>query len=173
MKAGAGKDRKGKGKDTSLVSAHFPEEADRGEGSATRPSVETQDTRIEYPSIWEVPESPRPKKKAAPKQREPDPIAEGLDLEEAVVRRRDWTPPPDTTIPSPFTDSTGKENKALTQNADGTFTNLLSNFAYAQSPSAQVTAKSANANTEVAAATKRRRIEVSLLAWTYSVEQLC
>jgi hypothetical protein len=163
-KAGAGKDGKAKGNDTSLVSAHFPEEADKGDRSVTRPSVEAQDTHIEYPSIWEVPESPRPKKKAAPKQRQPDPIAEGLELEEAVVRRRDWTPPPDTTIPSPFTDSAAKENKTLTHDADGTFTSLISNFTYAQSPSAQVTAKSTNTSTDVAAATKRRRIEVSLLA---------
>ncbi|KAG9194399.1 hypothetical protein G6011_04434 [Alternaria panax] len=164
-KAGAGKDGKAKGKDTSLVSAHFPEDADRGEAAAAaaaaaQPSVEAQDTRIEFPLICEVPESPRPKKKAAPKQRQPDLVAEGMDLEEAVVRRRDWTPPPNTTIPSPSTGSAGKENKTLTQNADDTFTSLLSNFAYAQSPSAQVTAKLANADSEVAAATKRRRIEL-------------
>jgi hypothetical protein len=164
------KAKAGTGKDASLVSAHFPEEADKCETSGTRPSIQVQDTHTEYPSIWEVHESPRLKKKAAPRQRQPDPIAEGLDLEEAVVRRRDWTPPPDTTVPSPFTDSAGKENRTLAQNADGTFTNLLSNFAYAQSPSAQVTAKSTNADTEVVAATKRRRIEVSLLAWTRSME---
>ncbi|CAN9224960.1 unnamed protein product [Alternaria alternata] len=154
------KAKAGAGKDASLVSAHFPEEADKGETSGTRPSIQVQDTHAEYPSIWEVHESPRLKKKAAPRQRQPDPIAEGLDLEEAVVRRQDWTPPPDTTVPSPFTDSAGKENRTLAQNADGTFTNLLSNFAYAQSPSAQVTAKSTNADTEVVAATKRRRIEL-------------
>jgi hypothetical protein len=156
-KVGSGKGKQG---DASVVSAHFQDGADGGDGSATRASVEDQDTHVKHPLIWDVPESPKPKKKAAPKQRQPDIIAEALELEEAVVRRRDWTPPPDTTIPSPFTDSTGKENKALSQNADGSFSNLLSNFAYAQSPSAQATTKSNNAATEAGAATKRRRIEL-------------
>ncbi|KAI4660117.1 uncharacterized protein J4E79_005921 [Alternaria viburni] len=155
-KAGAGKGKQG---DASLVSAHLGGGADGGQESATRPSVEDHDTQAKPQSIWEVPDSPKPKKKAAPKQRQPDPIAQGLELEEAVVRRRDWTPPPDTTIASPFTDSTGKENKTLSQNANGSFTNLLSNFAYAQSPSAQTAAKSNNA-TGAVAATKRRRIEL-------------
>ncbi|KAL1798457.1 hypothetical protein ACET3X_002494 [Alternaria dauci] len=158
-KSRVSKAKAGAGKDASLVSAHFPGEADRDEASVTRPSNEVQDTHVEYPSIWEVPKSPRPKKKTAPKQRRPDPVEE-LDLDEAVVRRRDWTPPPDATIPSPFTDSAGKENKTLTHNADGTFTNLLSNFAYAQAPSAQAATKSAHTDTEVVAVTKRRRIEL-------------
>lgn len=156
-KAGAGKGKQG---DASLVSAHFQDVADGGEGSAARPSVEDHDTQVKPQSIWDVPGSPKPKKKAALKQRQPDPIAEGLELEEAVVRRRDWTPPPGTTIASPFTDSTGKENKTFSQNADGSFTNLLSNFAYAQSPSAQVATKSATAAPGAVAATKRRRIEL-------------
>ncbi|KAF1940123.1 structure-specific endonuclease subunit SLX4 [Clathrospora elynae] len=159
------KDGKGQRQDASLVSAHFCDNTDRGEGSAvdrqgTLKSVETRNADIEVASIWELPQSPRPKKRAASKQQPPEPIAEGLHLEEAVMRRRDWTPPHDTAFHSPSTQSTGKENKQLAQNADGTFTHMLSNFTFAQLPSAQITAKPTSAHTGVMAATKRRRVEL-------------
>jgi hypothetical protein len=160
----AKKNVKGQRDDTDTVSAHFRKDAEEGgEAStpheqATRTSAVAQDTNNRDTSIWDIPQSPPPKKKTAPKQRPPDPLAQGLELDEAVIRRRDWTPPPaDTTIQTPFTDSTEKENQGSVQNADGTFTNLLSNFAYAQSPSV---AKASNSTTEVMAATKRRRVEL-------------
>jgi hypothetical protein len=159
------KDGKAQRDDADIVSAHFRKDIDKGVGrsatheQATRKSVEAQEADNGDASIWDIPQSPRPKKKTAPKQRPPDPIAEGLELDEAVLRRRDWTPTPaGTTIQTPFTDSTGKENKGSVRNADGTFTNLLSNFAYAQSPSA---VKATSSTTmEVMAATKRRRVEL-------------
>ncbi|KAH9860952.1 hypothetical protein IAQ61_010688 [Plenodomus lingam] len=113
-------------------------------------------------TIWEVPQSPRPKKKTAPKQKKVDPLAEGLDLEEAVTRRRDWTPPCDTAVVSHFTDSIGKENKSLEPNTNGTFTHLVSNFAYAQSPSFQTTATTTESvsTNERMPVTKRQRVEL-------------
>jgi hypothetical protein len=158
------KDVKRQREDADITSAHFRKDTDKLEEgsthkSVTRKSGEAQDTNDGEASIWDVPQSPRPKKKVAPKQRPPDPIAEGLDLDEAILRRRDWTPPPvDTTIPSPFTTSSSKENQRTVRNADGTFTNLLSSFAYAQSPSAVKVISSTT--TEVMAATKRRRVEL-------------
>ena len=159
------KDGKAQREDASVVSAHFRKDGNKGEDataveSGTLNPVDDQHAGNESTLIWEVPQSPRPKKKAPAKQRPPDPMAEGLQLEEAVARRRDWTPPPqDTTVTTPFTDSVGQENKQLAQDANGTFTHMLSNFAYAQSPSAQTTVNTGS-TTETMAVTKRRRVEV-------------
>ncbi|KAJ4364028.1 5'-flap endonuclease [Neocucurbitaria cava] len=161
--AGAGKlQREG----ASVVSSHFRGNGDRGEEAAAdelgpRKSADLQNAADESISLWEIPPSPRPANKAPVKQRPPDPIAEGLQLEEAVARRRDWTPPPqDTAVTTPFTDSVGKENKQSAQDANGTFTHMLSNFAYARSPSAQITLKTVSSTTDATAATKRRRVEL-------------
>ncbi|XP_014557444.1 hypothetical protein COCVIDRAFT_97231 [Bipolaris victoriae FI3] len=150
--------------DVSVVSAHFQTEVDKDDGSisiSAQKSVETKDRSGGHPtSIWDVPDSPRPKKVTSLKQRPPTSVAEPLELEQALVRRQDWTPPRDTTTTSPNADSTGKENISLAQNAEDKFTNLLSNFAYAQSPSAQTTTKAGCLVEEVMATTKRRRIEL-------------
>jgi hypothetical protein len=155
------KNGKAQREDAPVVSAHFRNDAAKYEEPITNAAGPRTSEEIQDASIWDVPQSPRPKKKkAAPKRQSLDPVTEDLDLEEAVVRRRDWTPPPETLIPSPYTNSTGKENKVLRQNDDGTFSNMLSNFTYAQSPSAQHVTKEASATTEVMAATKRRRVEL-------------
>jgi hypothetical protein len=157
-------DGKGQRGVAEITSAHFRKDADNVGGSSTHEQAsrkfgEVHDTNDGTTSIWDIPQSPRLKKKVTPKERPPDPIAEGLELDEAILRRRDWTPPPaDTTIPSPFTNSSTKENKQSVRNADGTFTNLLSNFTYAQSPSAARASSSTTA--EVVPATKRRRVEL-------------
>jgi hypothetical protein len=79
-----------------------------------------------------------------------------------VSRRRDWTPPRDTLPASPFTDSIGKENKHVEPDASGGhFTNMVSNFAYAQSPASRISVNTSASTTEIAAVTKRRRVEVS------------
>lgn len=154
--------------DAAVESAHFRKDAKRGDDLeahelATRlhdaeHHVETADA-----SIWELPQSPQPRKKRARKPRA-EPVMESLDLTEAVSRRRDWTPPKDSTIPSPFTDSVGKENRIFEPDGNGAvFTHLISNFAYAQSPSTSVNSNMALSTTEVAAATKRRRVEVSMV----------
>lgn len=149
--------------DAPVVSAHFQNNADPGNslaptgeeslGSTDHHHIDMADT-----PICEVSRNSRPKKKAPRKKQSPNHVAAGLDLEEAVARRRDWTPPPkDTTTQSLLTDSAGKENNQMLQDANGHFTHMLSNFAYAQLPPAQSKA----ANTEVMAVVKRRRIEVS------------
>jgi hypothetical protein len=116
----------------------------------------------ENPSIWDMPSSPHKNKKASSKQVSPGPPADGLDLEQAVVRRREWTPPMDSVAQSPFTEPTGKENKHTSQDGkNSTFTHMVSNFTY-ESPTARLagtTAKTGPANTGV---TKRRRVEVSI-----------
>ncbi|EUC45142.1 hypothetical protein COCMIDRAFT_37104 [Bipolaris oryzae ATCC 44560] len=150
--------------DVSVVSAHFQTGVDKDDGSrptSVQNSVETKDSSGGHPaSIWDVPDSPRPKKAASLKQRPPTSVAEPLELEQALVRRQDWTPPRDTTTTSPNADSTGKENISLVHNAEDNFTNMLSNFTYAQSPSAQTTTKTGCLTGEVMATTKRRRIEL-------------
>ncbi|RAR09311.1 hypothetical protein DDE82_001822 [Stemphylium lycopersici] len=163
-KTAAVKNCKGQPENASVMSSHFRGGADGAEDSTVQilgtESINTEDTDGQAASIQNVPEGPQSKKPAAPKQRAPDPVAGSLDLEEAVLRRRDWTPPLDTAIHSPYTDSTGKENRSLGQDTEGSFTNLISNFTYAQSPSAQATAKVTSSTSEVMAATKRRRIEL-------------
>lgn len=151
--------------DACVESTHFRKAADGADDAdatilATREVLDGHDANNVVPSIWEVPQSP-PKKKCPAKQRPPEPIVESLDLEEAVSRRRDWTPPRDTVIASPFTDSVGKENKQLGPNdADGNFIHIISNFTYAQAP--PTIREQSNVSTKDAAAiTKRRRVEVS------------
>lgn len=140
-------------KDAGVESVHFRKAADTARGDEATALIVAQDENVhaEELFIWEVPQSPRPKKKRLPKQQPPDPVADGLELEEAVLRRRDWTPPRDTTGASPITDPIGKENKQ-----SDPFTHLVSNFAYAQAP------LSAPSTTGTMAATKRRRVEVSV-----------
>lgn len=159
------KDGKKAQEGAAVTSAHFQDATvlDDKTTSEISETGKNPDMTRDNASIWDVPQSPRPKKKAAPKQRQPDFIAEGLDLDEAVMRRRDWTPPHDTTVTSPFADSAGKENNHSPPNAEGTFTNLLSNFAYAQSPPVgTTTTTTATSNKTAMAATKRRRVEVGV-----------
>jgi hypothetical protein len=148
--------------DACIESAHF-----RTDVTMDAPAIaESMNTNIklsntEDASIWEVPKSPQPKKKRLPKQRRKETV-ENLDLDEAVSRRRDWTPPRDTAAASPFADSVGKENKAIDSDAANEgFTHLISNFAYAQGLPAQVAATVAASTTSAMAVTKRRRVEVS------------
>ncbi|KAF2822504.1 structure-specific endonuclease subunit SLX4 [Ophiobolus disseminans] len=142
--------------DACVESAHFRNNATTAQQHEISKNVETADA-----SIWEVPDDPPPKKKRAPKQRPPDTVVERLDLDEAVLRRRDWTPPKDTAIASPLTESAGKENKQIEPDADaGHFTNMISNFAYAHSPSVRMTTSMAPSTTDVVAVTKRRRVEL-------------
>ncbi|KAJ4307623.1 5'-flap endonuclease [Neodidymelliopsis sp. IMI 364377] len=99
----------------------------------------------------------KPKKTRVAKSKVVAKVTEALDLDEAVSRRRDWTPPRDTVVESPATHSTGKENRPSAQEArDGVFTHLVSNFAY-ESPTARVATTS---NTAPSGVTKRRRVEL-------------
>ena len=149
-----------------VVSTHFAD--DSRENRATTDNLEVvEKPRLHHEeqqdaAIWEVPKSPPQGKQPAVKPSHSNGSVQSLDLEEAVMRRRDWTPPQDTTVQSPFTNSSGKENKTSMQDANGTFTHMLTSFAYAQSPSARATTDSTITNNEVMAATKRRRVEVSL-----------
>ena len=165
----AAKDRDSEGAAASVVSAHF---IDNVENNTPAPdkvnpleqpgSTKTHNAELQDAAIWELPPSPKPKKKAPPKKRAPVEAVE-LDLEEAVPRRRDWTPPPkDTSVKSPFIDSAGKENKISTSDAGGSFTHMLNNFAYVQPLSEQTAAKAAASTIQVSAVTKRRRVEVSI-----------
>jgi hypothetical protein len=159
---GAAKSAKTQREDASVVSAHFRDEADKVPPTTDElrniNSVDHSKADTGNIAIWEIPESPQPKQKAA-REKTTDVIAEGLDLEEAVSRRRDWTPPRDSAIPPPLTNSAGKENQQVGQEDSDTFTNMLSNFAYAQSPSVHIPAM-AKPTTKVTTAPKRRRVEV-------------
>jgi hypothetical protein len=143
--------------DEGIESAHFRKAADisRRDETATFKVAHDKKADPEEVSLWDVPQSPQSRNKVVPKQQPLDPVADGLELEEAVLRKRDWTPPRDTTIASPFTDSIGKENKQSEP-----FTHMVSNFAYVQAPSAGITVNTATSTTGVVAATKRRRVEV-------------
>ncbi|ORY13946.1 hypothetical protein BCR34DRAFT_561293 [Clohesyomyces aquaticus] len=103
-------------------------------------------------SIWDVPASPQPKTKA------PDRQDEGLQLEDAIARRRDWTPARDTSATEELSmDLAAKENEIM-QPGQNNFTHVLSNFAFthADTQAAQPTAPSADGTT----VTKRRRVEL-------------
>ncbi|KAF2795731.1 hypothetical protein K505DRAFT_323864 [Melanomma pulvis-pyrius CBS 109.77] len=142
-------------KTTGVASSHFVNNKDTADVTPTnwtKEDVGTHCDRDEGSSIWDVPSSPRRKKDAHPKQKPPE---QTLDLDEAVSRRRDWTPPKDTSIQDVFTDSTGKENNsAILHEEGGSFTNLLSNFAYTNLNTLSATIS------ESAGITKKRRVEL-------------
>lgn len=133
-----------------VVSAHFG--MDQAQ-AVEKTSTTADDEHCQGNSIWNVPQSPR-LEQAVSNQRP-------LDLEEAVSRRRDWTPPRDTVAQSPSTVSTGKENMPHPDK----FTHLISNFTYA-SPSAKVreisatTTTATTTTTKDTSVTKRRRGEL-------------
>jgi len=117
------------------------------------------DERQQGASIWDVPQSPQSRQNAH-EQRRPNILAEGLDLEEAVSRRRDWTPPRDTIVQSPSTISAGKENRPSTREAvAGSFTHLIANFTY-ESPTGKATNDAMVPTIATSNVTKRRRVEL-------------
>ncbi|KAF1364190.1 hypothetical protein EJ07DRAFT_151493 [Lizonia empirigonia] len=157
----AAKTGKAKREAADVMSAHFFVNKDQVSNVFGEPGAAV-DANNQDDSIWDVPPSPGLSRKAPPKKRAQDLPAEGLDIEEAVLRRRDWTPPRDTVAPSPSTVSTGKENRPSTHEATaGTFTHLVSNFAY-ESPTAKITAIAAKpaAASGASGVTKRRRVEL-------------
>ncbi|KAJ8113063.1 hypothetical protein OPT61_g4727 [Boeremia exigua] len=157
--------------DIDNVSSHTA--ADNKQVSSTEPRLALTDVgEAQGASIWDVPQSPQSKQYAS-KQPRPKPLAEGLDLEEAVCRRRDWTPPRDTAGQSPSTLSTGKENRHSAHDArTGNFTHLISNFTYERSPTGKVVENAATSITATSAGvTKRRRVELVELPGIQSISR--
>ncbi|KAF2257793.1 hypothetical protein CC78DRAFT_622335 [Lojkania enalia] len=147
---------KAQGNATGTVSSHFTnggaiQEEQKGENKEA--PVELFDERIEDTSIWEVPASPRQKKPSPPNSKPPDLRGQSLELDEALARRRDWTPPRETIAQEVCTASPFKDSAI-----QGTFTHMLSNFAYAHED--QTSTVSRAANTEDCAALKRQRVEL-------------
>ena len=148
-----------------IVSAHFSHNA--GEAAvqerATSTSIDHQKPGNDSIAIWESPHNVPSEKNVPLNNQPPDAASNDLAPEKAVVRRRDWTPPAeDNVIQASATDSTGQENVQAAANANGVFTDLVSNFAYARPSSAQTIATTTNTTEDVAATTKRRRVEVSI-----------
>ncbi|PSN64976.1 hypothetical protein BS50DRAFT_611200 [Corynespora cassiicola Philippines] len=116
-----------------------------------------EDVAGENNSIWEVPQSPH-RKSRPPKQRPPDAKNEALELEEAVARRRDWTPPRDTEIQEPLVDLASKENNPAVHQAQ--FTGMLANFAYGHKAAPLDNDIAKPAPSEEVSLTKRRKVEL-------------
>ncbi|KAF2876012.1 hypothetical protein BDV95DRAFT_563211 [Massariosphaeria phaeospora] len=138
-------------KDADILSSHF------GDGNAsaigTKADARRVDGRNEDDSIWEVPESPQRKEMDAP----------CLDLEEAVARRRDWTPTRDTglsaaTLPD-LANTT--DNPPAVAVDKGEFTSMVSGFAYPDAESGPASLAAAKVdNPESAATTTRRKVDL-------------
>lgn len=110
-------------------------------------------------SIWDLPQSPQAEQRVS-KGRSPEPVLEGLDLDEAVSRRRDWTPPRDTAAQSPSIESIGKENRPVVRDATtGAFSTLITNFTY-ESPTVKVVSNTTMPKEAASGVTKRRRVEL-------------
>ncbi|KAL6704478.1 5'-flap endonuclease [Coniothyrium glycines] len=149
--------------DALLVSAHFQGATSTGDAivdGQKGEDVTASDVARGKATIWEVPDSPQAKARTSAKLKPQALGEESLDLDEAVSRRRHWTPPQDTVPQSLSVGSSGKENKHIGPATEGAFTNLLSNFAYAHSPLAQKASSSKSTTTKPMAATKRRRLEL-------------
>jgi hypothetical protein len=133
---------------------------------ATKAATKAQDKAAEVASAhfrtavdstWDVPLSPSARSNGPPKQRPPDPDRP-LDLDEAVSRRRDWTPPPDTERQGIPTSSSRKENKPVPEKTS--FTSLLSGYSYARLDGEPDLAVSMSTSVEPNGGMKRRRVEV-------------
>ncbi|KAF2439885.1 hypothetical protein P171DRAFT_476298 [Karstenula rhodostoma CBS 690.94] len=153
--------KKAREKAAEVASAHFRSRgaADDAAGLYQQDTTVAggQSAQIGDDSIWDVPMSPSARCNGPPKQRPPDP-SYPLDLDEAVNRRRDWTPPPETEQQEILTSSIGKENKPLPEKES--FTSLLSGYSYAQVDARSEQPASKSTPTEVTGAVKRRRVEL-------------
>ncbi|KAL1596581.1 5'-flap endonuclease [Paraconiothyrium brasiliense] len=143
-----------------VVSAHFrphdPGDDAVGTDQGKIIHVGTLDSRIDEASIWDVPLSPS-RRKGSLKQRPAD-LGLPLDLDEAVSRRRNWTPPPDSLRQEVLTSSTGKENRPVQEKES--FTNLVSGYSYARLDNQSEASTTKPNSTEVVGAMKRRRVEL-------------
>ncbi|KAF9732584.1 hypothetical protein PMIN03_009283 [Paraphaeosphaeria minitans] len=153
--------KKAQEKAAELASAHF---RSRGAEDTTARLYQPDTTvagvlsaRLGDESIWDVPLSPSARSNGPPKPR-PSAPDDPLDLDEAVSRRRDWTPPPDTARQEILTSPAGKENKPVAERQR--FTSLLSGYSYARMEAQPEPSASTSASTEGIGATKRRRVEL-------------
>jgi hypothetical protein len=138
-----------------VLSAHFRDTADADKHNTAL---------IGDGTIWDVPLSPSGKKTSVPKQRPPD--DQPLELDEAVIRRRDWTPIRDTELLHTITNSSEKENQCTEiQTGKGSFTSLLSDYSYARSELASDATTSKTSISEGTGVMKRRRVEVCSVVW--------
>ncbi|KAF3038680.1 5'-flap endonuclease [Didymella heteroderae] len=151
----AAKAGKASREDADVASTHFSVDKDQvNADSKTEGAANPKAT-----SIWDMPQSPRAEQNVL-KRKSPDPVLDELDLDEAVSRRRDWTPPRDTVAQSPSTGSIGKENRPMTREATtGAFTSLITNFTY-ESPTVKVASNTTMSKEAVLGMTKRRRAEL-------------
>ncbi|KAF2177084.1 hypothetical protein K469DRAFT_742694 [Zopfia rhizophila CBS 207.26] len=150
-----------KRKTTGTVSAHFQSRWNSRKDTPTSALDETSNPGLEDNSIWEVPSSPRHGKTTSKSQEQVGINGKSLELDEAVARRKDWTPIKDSGSSGVLVDSAFKENDPMVLQSDkGTFTNLLSSFAHAQNSEMQNIGPSRPILHEGAAVMKRRRIEL-------------
>ncbi|KAF2678862.1 hypothetical protein K458DRAFT_480656 [Lentithecium fluviatile CBS 122367] len=151
-----------KEKAAGVVSAHFRDATDGDK--ALGKTKDTADAPGGDESLWDVPLSPPRNKcdQSKPKQQQPD--NQPLKLDEAVSRRRDWTPIRDTEPPLVLPVSVGKENDsgaARLEKEKGSFTSLLSGYAYAHLDLTSDAATSKTpATSEGMGVMKRRRVEL-------------
>ncbi|KAF3036138.1 5'-flap endonuclease [Didymella keratinophila] len=151
----AAKAGKASQEDAGVVSNHFSVDKDQANTTSNAGCAANAQAK----SIWDLPRSPQVEETAA-KRKSPDPVTERLDLDEAVSRRRDWTPPRNTAAQSPSTASTGKENIPMIRDAaTGAFTTLLTNFTY-ESPTVKAASNTTMSKEAVPGVTKRRRVEL-------------
>lgn len=159
--------KKAQGKAAEVVSSHFNARDTENGTTGSKESDATAEapvSRNEEETIFDVPSSPSARSRGLPKQRPPGPDLT-LDLDAAIGRRRDWTPPLETKRQEILTSSVGKENKAeMSTKKDGDFTSLVSGYSYEQ-PDTEPTSRLASADT--AGAMKRRRVEVSHIQALY------
>jgi hypothetical protein len=114
---------------TGAVSKHFQPDSVSGRSCADKRDPIPRNTSDD--SIWDVPISPCLKNNALQEPQHPVGSNPCLDLEEAVARRRDWTPIKDSHREVVFTDVAGKENNIVGMEQKKQFTSILSNFTFA------------------------------------------
>jgi hypothetical protein len=132
-----------KRKSEEVVSAHFQLSGDTVGAEAPRKNTEVDD------NVWDVPLS-------SPKQHKP------LELDEAISRRRDWTPPRQTEEEVTVNSATQESTQQASGLERGNFTSLISGY-YPQLVTSSTTFTLNTTATDAASTrmTKRRRVEVS------------
>ncbi|KAF2649073.1 hypothetical protein K491DRAFT_783598 [Lophiostoma macrostomum CBS 122681] len=144
------------------VSGHSPQEtfnSNSGNGKvAGGMQGRTEVPDSEDDSIYELPSSPRYMPSPSKNLILPYPLQQAHDLDEAVTRRRDWTPTRDTGSRAALEGSTAKENIPL-PTKPAAFTSIISGYAFADAQPLSKADQEVAHNQEVRV-TKKRRIEL-------------
>ncbi|KAJ4299969.1 5'-flap endonuclease [Kalmusia sp. IMI 367209] len=156
--------KKAQGKAAEFVSAHFRSRSAEDDVVGLEQQhiahAEQEGLLHNEASACGFPLSPSARSNGLPKQRPPS-LHVPLDLDEAVSRRRDWTPPLETEQQEmPISPAKEESRTEASATEKGSFTSLLSGYTYAHSEIQAEQHGSGSPSIEAVGVLKRRRDEL-------------